>query len=577
MSRRIRGVSRGAALLLLLLAGSDIEAQAPESLVAGPIGVSPQSYHELRARARRQYQAGDLEGAAASYGLLVRAYPWDSGTWWSLGFVQYRRGRFDAAADALGEADRLGVSPSARWLPGFAAMAHARAGEPDSALHWLERAIVGYRYEAPRSLLEDSTLATLAEDPRYRALAGPRLPSGVPRTTGWNADLDHLLAQIRRVNPALTGGSLPASLQREAERLRRDIPSLSDAQIAVGLQRLLAMLGQSHNNLYFPFAPGYSGRVGFTSLPLTLYYFPDGLYVIDAEASHADLIGARVLRFGTTDTEAASQAVARLIARDNEMQIAWNAPTYLRVPEVLQAVGVIPDARRVDLTIADATGRVRVVALEPVSPKPRPKLSPSRVPGAPEPPLYLRDVSEAHWFEPLPEQRALYVQFNQVENEPEESLAAFGLRLRVYLAEHPEIANVVLDLRHNNGGDTYLYTEVLRTLIAFDAREPGHLFVIAGRNTFSAAQNFAVDLDRLTEAVFVGEPTGGRPEAYGDSPSFVLPYSGLEGGTAAVVWNLSSPRDRRPWIAPDVPVALTAPDYFANRDPILAATLALIR
>lgn len=39
----------------------------------------------------------------------------------------------------------------------------------------------------------------------------------------------------------------------------------------------------------------------------------------------------------------------------------------------------------------------------------------------------------------------------------------------------------------------------------------GALFVIIGRNTFSAAQNSATLLDRHTHAVFVGEPTGSRP------------------------------------------------------------------
>jgi hypothetical protein len=40
----------------------------------------------------------------------------------------------------------------------------------------------------------------------------------------------------------------------------------------------------------------------------------------------------------------------------------------------------------------------------------------------------------------------------------------------------------------------------------------GKLFVVIGRRTFSAAMNLAVDLERHTRALFVGEPTGGAPQ-----------------------------------------------------------------
>lgn len=197
------------------------------------------------------------------------------------------------------------------------------------------------------------------------------------------------------------------------------------------------------------------------------------------------------------------------------------------------------------------------------------------MPGAPEPPLYLRNTNETHWFVHLPESDAVYVQFYDVADDSDETLAQFGIRLRNFLSEHDDVRNLIVDLRRNYGGNSYLYPELSRTLVHFDAQQEKRLFVLIGRTMFSAAENFAVDVDRLTNATFVGEPTSGRPQAYGDSPAFVLPYSGMRGGIAAVLWNLSSPRDRRARIAPDIPVALTAADYFANRDPVLETVLRL--
>lgn len=576
---RSSGLQRLIAVVLALVcaaAASPVHSQTPEELVSGVQGMSPASYFQLSIDARRLLEEGDTAAAEEAYTRLVEAYPVDSETWFWLGYTRYQRENYRGAAHAFERADSLGVQASLRSLPAYATRAYARADESDSALLWLEKALLEYRYERPNLLLQDSAVAKFAEHPRFQALSPPEVHPDASRAEGWRADLEYLIALIRRQNPVYDRTPLPAAFVAAAERFHRQVPDLTDEEAAVEIQRMLGMLGQSHNDLLFPFVPEASGRLTFTNLPLTLYYFPDGLYVVDARPPHEDLIGSRVVRFGTTDAADAISAVEGLIVRDSESQVAWFAPTFLRIPEVLQAVGVIKKTERVAMTFTGPAGGTRTLELEPTGLERRPKLIPSRVPGAPEPPLYLRDVSEPHWFEELPYQQAVYVQLNQVVDEREETLGQFGIRLRRHLAGQPQIQNLILDLRHNNGGNTYYYTELLRTLIAFDAQESHRLFVITGRNTFSAAQNLAVDLDRLTNAVFVGEPTGGKPQASGDPPPFILPYSGLEGELATVIWALSSPRDRRPWISPDIPVALTAEEYFGNRDPVMEALVGIM-
>ncbi|MFB3084243.1 MAG: hypothetical protein ACE1Z4_12465, partial [Gammaproteobacteria bacterium] len=46
--------------------------------------------------------------------------------------------------------------------------------------------------------------------------------------------------------------------------------------------------------------------------------------------------------------------------------------------------------------------------------------------------------------------------------------------------------------------------------------EYGKLFVIIGRETFSACQNFVNRMERETNVLFVGEPTGSRPNFVGE-------------------------------------------------------------
>src|SRR5579862_6974185 len=97
-----------------------------------------------------------------------------------------------------------------------------------------------------------------------------------------------------------------------------------------------------------------------------------------------------------------------------------------------------------------------------------------------------------------------------------------------------------------------------------------------GRNTFSAAQNFINQVEQWTDEIFVGEPSSSRPNFVGEDTEILLPFSGIQGSISSRYFQDSDPLDDRPWIAPDIPVALSSRDYFGGEDPVLRAALAHI-
>lgn len=93
--------------------------------------------------------------------------------------------------------------------------------------------------------------------------------------------------------------------------------------------------------------------------------------------------------------------------------------------------------------------------------------------------------------------------------------------------------------------------------------------ILVGRSTFSAAHTFATRVDAWTSAIFVGEPTGSKPNHYGNEAPFTLPHSGIR-GTLSSGWNQPvTSRDYRVWIPPDIPVQQTSRHYFDGQDPVL--------
>jgi len=131
-----------------------------------------------------------------------------------------------------------------------------------------------------------------------------------------------------------------------------------------------------------------------------------------------------------------------------------------------------------------------------------------------------------------------------------------------------------VDVRHNNGGNNTLVRPLVRTMIEYEMRSPEHrIYVLMGRNTFSAAQNFINRVERWTDATFVGEPSSSSPNFVGEENEIVLPFSRVHGSLSNRYWQDSDPWDDRPWIEPDIPVVLSAEQYLAGVDPVLERVL----
>jgi len=71
-----------------------------------------------------------------------------------------------------------------------------------------------------------------------------------------------------------------------------------------------------------------------------------------------------------------------------------------------------------------------------------------------------------------------------------------------------------------------------------------------------------------------GEPSVGAPNQWGDNELVELPRAGLTIRVASSYWVYGrGPNDPRVAVAPDVAVNMTAADFFAGRDPVLARAL----
>jgi hypothetical protein len=379
------------------------------------------------------------------------------------------------------------------------------------------------------------------------------------------------------------------SFETRIERLRTAVSGMEHHQVAMAIAEIVADVRDGHTRLTLPVDPaaGFFGghastldpkieALKFHQLPIRLYLYSDGLYVRRVGRAHAHAVGRRVLRIGGMSAEEAMRAVRPVVQRDNEAQIANLLPDFLVVPEVLAARGVTADPTAAAFEIEAPGGRRMTLNLRAVPLGGAVDWVDARDAARAPAPHYLRDPEKNYWFEYLPGERIVYLQFNEVYDEGDESLEAFADRLFGFIDSNP-VEALVVDIRGNPGGNNSRNRPLLMGLIrSAKLREPGRVFVIVGRGTFSAAMMFVLDVEKYTPAIFVGEETAASPNGYGDSRKLTLPNSGLTVRVSTLYWQYSDPRDGRDAIAAHVPAPLAAADYAANRDPALDAVRAMV-
>lgn len=551
------------------------------SVMASPAGsdppvADPVAYLEARQRAAGWYEEGRYQEAEESYARLVEETPTNAGLWFVLARARHHQGKVEGAIDAYEHCLELGYRYEP-WIAYQLARLHAEQEDLETTRHWLRRSLALGWGNRP-GIAEDPAFAALRSDARFIELIGHAVEEPAGRVDGWNRDLDYLLDEAQRLHAAPDRPARDPRFGAAVESLRARVDELDDDQMVLQLSRLVTTLGDGHTGIYGP-GPDSPLRLRSGSLPLRLYLFSDGLFVVDAVGDARRWIGSEVLRFGEVPAQRAIRALGPYVHHDNASTVRWLGVRY-RLPSLsyLRAIAATKDPNTVELTLRTHDGTRTTETFEggDHAHQFRRKLRPPE--SLQEVPLYLRQVDTNYWTRALPEHDALYFQFNQVrDSETRPSLATFADSLRTQLVRGGA-DYLIVDLRHNNGGNNSLVLPLLRVLVWWELDAPDHeIYVVTGRNTFSAAQNFLNRIERLTEAVIVGESSSSSPNFTGEETDLILPYSRVRGSISNRHWQDSDPGDERQHIAPHMPVSLSSDDYFEGRDPALEAILRWIR
>ena len=397
-------------------------------------------------------------------------------------------------------------------------------------------------------------------------LAAPMLSQS--RDDKWRQDLQFLSLMLPKTHPNLFAQMKQADFNQAVAQLNDAIPSKADYEIIVEMARIVAMAGDGHTNLDLR-----QNRAAFRSYPLLLYWFDDGLYAIEGAANVFPALGKKLVQVGDTPIDRAYAAVSTLISHENDQWVKFLSPAYLVMPEVLRALGIVPDLDKAQFVFENSDGSR--ITLNLVAPARGDTATWLTTPHNSQPatPLYRRNPTLWYWFDYLPDAKLLYIKYNVCASSPTLPFGDFLSKLGDFLGSHT-FSSYVLDLRNNEGGNSAVILPLLQALqdatAAGTINPSSQVFVIIGRETFSSGMNNAIQF-KLLGVTLVGEPTGGKPNHFGGPTTLLMPNSGLQVSCSTML--VQFPGFDGSTLPPDVPVALTLNDYLAERDPALAAIL----
>jgi hypothetical protein len=380
------------------------------------------------------------------------------------------------------------------------------------------------------------------------------------RNTQWLEDINHLSSELPKKHKNLFFQKRKEDFFKEIASLKTEIEALSDFEIKLQIAKIVASIRDAHTSVPL--------QVNLL-LPLELYWFPDGIYVIGAPSEYTVLLYCKITKVNEVPIEELINILSSIISYENETYLKSQLPKYFPAIELLYDLRLVNDIDSLELTFEDKNKKMRTLEIRSFTLKEsREKLSliHNDLVCSNNLPLYRKNRDKYYWFQYIDTSNILYFKYNACRDMLPTNAFIFCKELIQFIEENP-VEKLIIDLRNNFGGNSLLLDPFIEDIKhCHKINNKGKLFVILGRETFSSALLNAFSLKKNTSAIFLGEPTGGKPNCYGEVERFSLKNSRLTICYSTKYYKIIED-DTMPSFLPDVNIDLTIQNYVNNEDP----------
>lgn len=400
--------------------------------------------------------------------------------------------------------------------------------------------------------------AAAFELPKFMVVEAP-LEEDFPKEY-WAKDIDCLKENLPKKHKNLFFKITREEFNKKLDDIKTDLPNLSNDEIEIRIMEVMASIGDAHTSL-----KDYSLAFPDKVYPVETYIFSDGIYAVKVDSKYKEALGKKLAKINGIPVDEVMKRLDAVIPHENNKLPEIYYPAYIMNPKLLKYYRVT-DGNEAVFTFTDEKSKSLDIKIAPQDRKTIKRIS--LTDNIKEKPLYMKN-SDYFWYEYLPEDNMIYFQYNACtgKNKAKKSFKDMTDEI-LKLIDEKDVEKFVMDMRNNSGGSSFQGTMFIKKLSNMDKiNKKGKIFGIVGRKTFSSAILNSLDLRNDTEAVLIGEPTGGRPNHYGEVRNMQLPKSKLSISYSTKYFE-NSKQDTDSLI-PDKIVELSFKDFINGIDPVM--------
>ncbi|MCB0473812.1 MAG: hypothetical protein KDC56_12200, partial [Flavobacteriaceae bacterium] len=166
----------------------------------------------------------------------------------------------------------------------------------------------------------------------------------------WIEDIDYLQEELPQKHYDLFHLKSRDYFNSQIEKLKSQLTEFDDLSIAIKLKQLIAQMGDTHTDIEISNFLDKSEL-----LPLNLYWFSDGLYILNTIENHKELLGKRIEKINNFPINVIADSLSTLFYPENQALIKKNIPNYIVNRTLLKYFG-FANKDTVNLEVSEGAG-----------------------------------------------------------------------------------------------------------------------------------------------------------------------------------------------------------------------------
>lgn len=383
------------------------------------------------------------------------------------------------------------------------------------------------------------------------------------RDSNWIADITQLAQELPSKHPNLFDKMPRSTFDSEIKALKNDVKKLQDNEIAARLTKIVAGAGDPHTSIYYR---------NFYYYPLVFLWLKEGIFLSQTSSDYKDALNRKLISINGKDVGQIVKMLSPYNAFENKYYQKERILRTINNADIMKSAGLIADIMKATFIFEGDNGET--IDINPTTFASNSTfyiMHPTTLRKWNENPPPYAQITKNYGFICLEDKKTIYIKYSRCSEDKGYSFQQFlsGVKEQCDIKK-PE--KMIVDLRTNGGGSTRIFMPLIEWLTtAKELNKSDKLFVITGRRTFSAAVQNAVQLYVMTNATFTGEPSGNKPNHYGEVRGFELSNTKIyvQHSTRYMKMLTEDPDA----LYPDTEIEWNSEDYFNAKDTVVEAIL----